>query len=417
MIRNQFFLAMLSLTGCFWQTGLPEDAGVSEDAGTGATSLPDGGQATWYRDVLPVAQRRCQGCHTAGGIAPFSMDSYAGVKNWFTQIAADALSRKMPPWMPSDSCGMSYRDSRRMSQAEIDVFTAWAANGGAEGNPADAPLPGTPERLPWIDKTVVPASSYTPSATLTDDYRCFLVDPNNPSTQSVIGYEIIPGQRAEVHHVLLYAVDKADALAKDNAEAGEGWTCFGGPGISKMDLIGGWVPGTAIVRYPEGTGITLAPGKVFAMQIHYNTSSGIRAADSTTVKLQYARTPVTAAVLIPILDYLFAIPPNAMGFTPAGHPKPFPNTLGADLKVWGALPHMHTRGKRIAVTGPSGCYVDIPQWDFHWQQQYFFSTPQEVKQNEKVFLTCTWDNPTTKYVRWGESTDDEMCLAYLYATQ
>ena len=37
--------------------------------------------------------------------------------------------------------------------------------------------------------------------------------------------------------------------------------------------------------------------------------------------------------------------------------------------------------------------------------------------NQNVTLSCTWDNPTTNYVTWGETTQDEMCLAYLYATR
>ena len=77
---------------------------------------------------------------------------------------------------------------------------------------------------------------------------------------------------------------------------------------------------------------------------------------------------------------------------------------------------MHQKGKRIAVMGPTKCMVDIPQWDFQWQQQYFFAQPMVVKKGERATLSCTWDNPTTKYVTWGESTSDEMCLAFLYAT-
>lgn len=409
--------ALIFSTGCFTPSTEGPDAGGSKDSGVVATTLPDGGAATWYRDVLPVAQVRCQGCHSAGGIAPTRMDSYAGVKNSFTAIANAASERRMPPWMPSESCGMAYKDSRRLSQAEIDVFTAWAAGGGLEGNPADAPPAHVQDALEWIDATVTPVAAYTPSATLVDDYHCFLVDPLVTTAKSVIGYEVIPGVRNEVHHVLIYAVDKADAVAKDNAEAGEGWTCFGASGIDKADLIGGWVPGMANVRFPPGTGIPLAAGKVFAMQIHYNTSAVQRMPDTTTVKLQYARTTVIPAALVPIADYLWSIPPNAMGFTPAGHPKEFPNTLGFDAKVWSVLPHMHQKGKRIAVSGPQGCMVDIPQWDFHWQQGYYFTEPQIVKKGEKVKMTCTWDNPTTKYVTWGEGTDDEMCLAYLYITQ
>ena len=120
--------------------------------------------------------------------------------------------------------------------------------------------------------------------------------------------------------------------------------------------------------------------------------------------------------LLALADFLWSIPPNSTGFTPLGQPKEFPNSLGFDAKVWGVLPHMHQKGKRITVKGPNACLVDIPQWDFHWQQQYFFNQPQVVKQGQKVTLSCTWDNPTRKTVTWGESTEDEMCLAYLYVT-
>jgi hypothetical protein len=31
-------------------------------------------------------------------------------------------------------------------------------------------------------------------------------------------------------------------------------------------------------------------------------------------------------------------------------------------------------------------------------------------------MDCTWDNPTSETIRWGEGTADEMCFAFIYAT-
>jgi hypothetical protein len=410
MTRSAFVVVAVALTGCL-QPASDVDAGRPE-----VKTLPDGGTATWHRDALKVSRAHCEGCHVAGGIAPFSMETYDAVKNRAPQIANAVKERRMPPWMPNEACGMSYRDERKLTQAEIDVFTAWAAGGAVEGDPKDAPPKVTQQALDWVDTALVPPVAYTPSATLVDDYHCFLLDPKLTTGQSVIGYEVKPGVRNEVHHVLLYAVDAAEAKAADDKEAGEGWTCFGASGIGQAELIGGWVPGSGAVRYPSGTGISIAAGKVLAMQIHYNTSVAVRQPDATTIELQFARTGVTPAVLIPLLDPSFSIPPNAMGYTPSNHPRPFPNDTIVDLKLWGVLPHMHQKGKRIMVNGPKGCLIDIPQWDFHWQQQYFFKAPMVAKRGEKAELTCTWDNPTSKSVTWGEGTDDEMCLAYLYAT-
>jgi hypothetical protein len=62
------------------------------------------------------------------------------------------------------------------------------------------------------------------------------------------------------------------------------------------------------------------------------------------------------------------------------------------------------------------CLVDIPQWDFHWQQFFFYQQPLTVPASTSVKLTCTWDNPTDKTIVWGEGTEDEMCLSYFYLT-
>jgi hypothetical protein len=65
----------------------------------------------------------------------------------------------------------------------------------------------------------------------------------------------------------------------------------------------------------------------------------------------------------------------------------------------------------------SGPLIGIPAWDFHWQQMYFYAQPVPVDPYERLQLSCIWDNPTPRTVRWGEGTGDEMCLAYLYVTR
>ena len=49
------------------------------------------------------------------------------------------------------------------------------------------------------------STPYTPAAPSggTDDYRCFLLDPRIAGDTFVTGFDIVPGQPAEVHHVIL----------------------------------------------------------------------------------------------------------------------------------------------------------------------------------------------------------------------
>ena len=109
-------------------------------------------------------------------------------------------------------------------------------HGAAPGAPiasatraADVPL-RSGERFQSIR---LPAE-YTPKApegTGTDDYRCFLVDPGFGTDQLVSGVQIAPQNAAIVHHVIVSKVEPADvprAEALDAADAGDGWTCFGG---------------------------------------------------------------------------------------------------------------------------------------------------------------------------------------------
>jgi hypothetical protein len=177
--------------------------------------------------------------------------------------------------------------------------------------------------------------------------------------------------------------------------------------------VGGWAPGSVATRAPEGTGIPLSAGTALVMQVHYNLDHhGAPAPDRSIVQLQYAsgRVPRPARVL-PIADLGFAIPPGASGYRTT---VTFPFLQAATL--WGLGPHMHTLGRRITVEKDGGCLIDIPAWDFHWQQSYFLRDPMPIAVGSRVTLTCTWDNPTSRTVTWGEGTSDEMCLSYLYLT-
>lgn len=376
-------------------------------------------QPTWSKDVLPVVQQRCQGCHTTGGVAPFSLESYEEAAKHAAGIAGLVEARVMPPWKADDSC-QPLEGSRRLSEDELSVIVAWARGGAPEGDPAQAPpnpvaLPG----LPWVDAELSMAAPYTPSTVRPDAYRCFVIDPKLPGERDLIGYDIVPGQRSLVHHVLLYGVSRAEAQRLDAAEPGEGYPCFGGPGTQAAlgTVYGAWVPGGSATQYPAGTGITMPTDDVIVMQIHYNTSHGSAGheigPDLTTIKLQLSEGRVEKPALIfPIADLNFTIPPRISGYT-SSVTFPFPTTA----TLYGMGPHMHTRGKSITVTADNVCLVNVPSWDFNWQQLYQFVTPMALKAGVRLKLTCTWNNPTDKIVRWGEGTDDEMCLNYLYMTR
>src|SRR5262249_51970056 len=75
-----------------------------------ATPPPDS-TPTRYRDVEPIVQVHCDGCHAAGGIGPvqFTADT---VVDQATNMAAQTSSRTMPPWQPALDTGPKLHGAR-----------------------------------------------------------------------------------------------------------------------------------------------------------------------------------------------------------------------------------------------------------------------------------------------------------------
>lgn len=426
-------------TGAAGAGGASIDGGTAGAPATGAGvsdagPRPDVGSVTYYRDVQPILAAHCQMCHVAGGIAPFELGTYDDARQTAALMAAQTLQHTMPPWMPAQGCG-DFRDARVLTAREIAVVGAWSAEGAPAGDPADATAtpPNLGPDLGTPGATLDPGADYHPNDLLTDDYHCTLVDPALAAGQDLIGFNIHPGSTATVHHVILFSVtpDKLAAVqAKDAAEAGAGWTCFGGTGVDGTPTIGGWVPGSGATAFPSPTGIHLDAGTQVVMQIHYNLLTTKHVTDRTTADLFYSKTPIPAisrATIAAVANTTFVVPANTKQTVAADLP------VKAKFDLWGVVPHMHLHGTQIKVQikhadGSAGCAVDIPQWNFHWQQFYYYQQPTKVVPGDTVHLECTFDNlqadepvingaaMTSAPLRWGEKTTDEMCLNYLYFT-
>ena len=464
-------------------------AAVRGGGAAGASAAP-----SYRRDVAPILQAKCEGCHRLGGIAPFSLESAATASAWSGAIAAAVQSRAMPPWPPgSDSPAYVGQSSRVLSAAERRTILAWARAGGKVDGPAlkAKPPPPIPVRPGESVVTVAMPSTYTPKAPAggTDDYRCFLLDPKLSLNGFVTSARIEPGAAKIVHHVILFREDSAqvaEAKRLDAASPGPGWTCFGGTGISAgssgssvqdflndANWLAAWAPGWGGGRLPDGNGIPLPAGSQIVMQVHYNLLNG-RAPDRSRAVLTVAPgtanlTPVRTMLLpapvelacakgergplcnrsAALLDLTRKYRPQA-GFVPTGllhlcgkdaasrRPSPVsscdrridqPTTI---LAVGG---HMHLLGQSIRLvlnpgTPRARVLLDIPNWDFHWQNAYTLAKPIVAQPGDVVRVTCRYDvskraHPphgqtiprTPRYVLWGEGTTDEMCLGILQVTR
>jgi hypothetical protein len=102
---------------------------------------------TFTKDIAPILQRACQGCHRPGSIAPMSLLTYEDVRPW-----AKSMKRRtglgsthpevMPPWFIEKKVGIQqYKGDMSLSDGEIAKIARWADSDAPRGNPADMPPP------------------------------------------------------------------------------------------------------------------------------------------------------------------------------------------------------------------------------------------------------------------------------------
>jgi len=386
---------------------------------------------TFNKEVVRIFQNNCQTCHHPGDIAPFSLMTYKDARPWAVAIREQVILKKMPPWKPAAGCG-DFRDVRGLTQEEINTIVAWADGGAPEGNAADLPAPlEFPDGWPLGAPDLVTQSDvdYTPP-TKGDMYRCFSVPTSGLRGDRWIGaVSVKPGNAKIVHHVIAYGDPRGESAALDAKDPGPGYTCFGGPGISSTEILGGWAPGSRGYFAPEGAGIKLTNNSRVIIQVHYHPigeRAGETETDRTPVGFYFSKAPVQRQLqLLPLVNTTFAIPPGEKNHEVTAS-YTVPNLVSA--KMWTVTPHMHLLGKKIKVelTKPGAsapdCLIDIPNWDFNWQGTYLYANPIALTGGSRLKLTCNFDNSTDnplnpnnppKTVRWGEETTDEMALAFI----
>ncbi len=422
-------VAVGALGGCSDGSDLvepPTDPSVMQQTGT-----------SYYHDIKPLMERYCTSCHRSGDIAPFALTDYTSVKNHAPRIAAEVQSGDMPPWLPADT-GLPLRYSRKLRPEDKKLLLDWITAGAPAGDASAAPRTDIPaaetELPPRADMVLKAAERYQPDTTSTDDYHCFVFDPKLDKDRFLTAGQVNPDNRAITHHMALFLISPAQA---DQVRAldvgGKGYPCFGGPGKNiSGGLVLAWAPGGTPMRAPAGTSYRIPKGALLVMQMHYNLVANNKLGDHTTVELELGDTTPNRELMSMFVmkSNLLIKAGDANSVQTANMTvKDLTQRTGlpaGDITVYGAFPHMHLLGKRIAVSvlgGPTT--IELPHWDFHWQNTYSFTSPFTLKPTDTVQLECDYDNSSAnqpvimgqqlppREVRWGESTFDEMCITVL----
>jgi hypothetical protein len=388
-----------------------------------AASVP--APRTWSKDVVPIMQARCQGCHRPGEAAPMSFGSYKEVRPWAKAIKEAVALKKMPPWFADPQYG-HFKNDMSLSKAEADTIIAWVDGGAPEGNPKDLP-PAREFVAGWNigkpDMTLEMPEAFDVPASGTVEYQYVILPYKFTEDRWVQASEVRPGARSVVHHVIAFI-----------REPGSKWMRDKQPGVAFVpepnangqrpdingDMLAGFAPGVPAEVLGPGRGRLVKAGSDIVFQLHY-TTNGKAQKDLTKVGLVFCKEPPAQRVMaLGAMNRRFTIPAGDANYRVDAEFE-----LGHDVTLASLLPHMHVRGKDfefrlILPNGETSTLLSVPRYDFNWQLWYNPAEEIKLPKGAKISCTAHYDNSVnnpanpdaTKAVKWGDQTWEEMMVGF-----
>ena len=303
-----------------------------------ATMHPRLTEVSFRRDIAPIIERRCTGCHTEGGFAPMPLTRYENSRDWSRAISEQTIDGRMPPWPAAVGVG-DFSNDRSLTPVEIELLTSWAEGGAEEGTaPAPAPIPRAEERTPDLivdlPNTVV---ARTPSTR-------FELPIAGDAERWITGWAFYPSERARVERAVL--------------------------GIANAGRVAGWVPPETSVLFRDGVAVRLPAQATLTVEVHYRKgaappSPGGRIAlffgSAPRHELRNRTLPCGSTMLDEAID-LIAIEPNvnhsgatieAIAYRPDRSVEPL--ILVRRFLTW----YVPTYRFRSAVRLPRGSRLDV----------------------------------------------------------
>jgi hypothetical protein len=369
---------------------------------TGATAARAAETATFHKDIEPILQARCQGCHRPGEVAPMSLLTYGEARPWAKAIREAVLMGKMPPWSPDPKYG-KFRNDLSLAPGEKEKIVAWVDAGAKEGKRSDAPPPKSFTegwQIPPPDVVFQMPEPFDVPATGAVEYQFIRVPTNFTEDKWVQMVEVRPGNPAVVHHAIV-VMDDPEYRGRE-------------------EYLGGYAPGMMAQIWKPGQARLLRAGSVLTFQMHY-AANGKAAQDRTEIGLVFAKEPVTQRIMGSLaMPPGLTIPPGAVNYRVDGVA-----TIQQDSELVSLRAHMHLRGKSFQMravypNGESEILLDIPKFDFNWQPYYYLATPKPLPRGTRIEATGYFDNSAnnpfnpdpTATVSWGPQTWDEMMIGW-----
>ena len=386
---------------------------------------------TYHRDIAPMMDVFCGGCHSGNGIGAFPFTTYEEVVDTAGLILDEIERGEMPPWRAGADCN-TYINNPTLREAELATFRNWVERGVPEGDPSEAvAVPTTLDiRIPRVDFQDSIPEDYKPipPGYWPETYRCHTFEWPYEEPKFITGFRGDPGDDGIVHHIVYFVSppgERADFYRDLQDEDDEpGFECHGGLMFNDLEAqwIGTWTPGKMgeMGRYPEDVGVLVEPGSVVTALVHYDLSGSgdaSRVGYNVTLEDEVSR----VGMVVPWLDLDWIN--SASMEIPVGESAVVHSHSGdlwglaedREVLIHGAALHMHSRGVEASLlveraNGEEECVLLIPEWSEDWQVQHVLEKPVRFGPGDNLNISCTFDNTSNdiifpglplKDVNWG----------------
>src|SRR5271166_6265090 len=230
---------------------------------------------TFAKDIAPIFQEKCEGCHRKDSMAPMSLVTYEETRPWAKSIRERVITHQMPPWHLDKTVGIQeFQNDRSLSDEQVATIVKWVDNGAPLGNPKDMPSPKQ-----WASEDgwqlakkygqpdlIIKSSAYTMPAVNQDQWWRPMQEIPLTEARWVRAVEMRPGTpagRKITHHAIAYLL-QTEPKGQMNA-SDDPLTAIAGGGILME-----WAVGKQYDVYRPNTGKLLMPGAKIWWDIHYH---------------------------------------------------------------------------------------------------------------------------------------------------
>ncbi|HVS64756.1 MAG TPA: hypothetical protein VMT85_14770 [Thermoanaerobaculia bacterium] len=394
-----------------------------------STDVPE--QVTFAEHVAPIFFSHCISCHRSGDVAPMSLLGYEEARPWAKSIQRVVDSGEMPPWDADPRYG-DFANDISLSEAQVETIKRWVQQGARPGDlaampePPAVPPPGS-WRMGREPDVVVELAEVEVPADGPDLFYSQVVGLEIPEGKWVQAIELLPGNTQVLHHVVTYLGPFGISDENEESNAGIFRTIYLNEaakrpiGMAEAPSVGAvWVAGSPPTQFPPGIGHPLDANQLVSLNMHFHPT-GVAGSDRSKLGFYFGEGEMEKEITT-----AFAADPGIL--IPAGaaeHRETATYLFAQDGQILSLLPHMHQRGKAMRYTleradGSREVLLDVPEYDYDWQNIYRFAEPVSVEAGALLEVEAVWDNSAGNEanpdpsidVRWGDGTTNEMLVAF-----